>query len=101
VSDGEGLGFLDKLYELVLERIREMPENSYTAEIARRGLGYAARKLGEEAVETMVEALERNPEGVVREAADLLYHLVVLLALSGVSTRDVAEELLRRRRGRS
>lgn len=101
MSDGEGLGFLDKLYELVLERIREMPENSYTAEIARRGLGYAARKLGEEAVETMVEALERNPEGVVREAADLLYHLVVLLALSGVSTRDVAEELLRRRRGRS
>ncbi len=95
-----GLGFLDELYELVLERLREMPEKSYTAEIARRGIGYAARKLGEEAVETMVEALQGNREGVVREAADLLYHLVVLLAMSGVSTRDVAEELERRRRGR-
>lgn len=95
-----GLGFLDELYELVLERLREMPEDSYTAEIARRGIGYAARKLGEEAVETMVEALQGNREGVVREAADLLYHLVVLLAMSGVSTRDVAEELERRRRGK-
>ena len=95
-----GLGFLDELYELVLERLREMPKKSYTAEIARRGIGYAARKLGEEAVETMVEALQGNREGVVREAADLLYHLVVLLAMSGVSTRDVAEELESRRRGR-
>ena len=95
-----GRGFLDELYELVLERLREMPEHSYTAEIARRGIGYAARKLGEEAVETMVEALQGNREGVVREAADLLYHLVVLLAMSGVSTRYVAEELERRRRGR-
>lgn len=99
MSRKPSLGILDELYAVVTQRIRDKPPGSYTAEIARRGIGYAARKLGEEAVETMVEALERRPDGVVREAADLLYHLVVLLALSGVSTRDVAEELARRRRG--
>ncbi len=91
------LGFLDQLYSVVVERIREVPEGSYTAELARRGLGYAARKLGEETVETIVEALRGDREGVVREAADLLYHLVVLLALAGVEPREVVEELEVRR----
>jgi len=90
------LGFLDKLYSIVVDRIERMPEGSYTAAIARRGVAFAARKLGEEAVEVIVEALRGDREALVREAADLLYHLIVLLALAGVSTRDVAEELERR-----
>jgi phosphoribosyl-ATP pyrophosphohydrolase len=94
----EGLGFLDELYNIVLQRIREKPEGSYTASLAEKGVGFAARKLGEEAIETIVEALQGDREALVREAADLLYHLVVVLALSGVSTRDVAKELLRRRK---
>ena len=89
---------LDEVYRVVVERVREMPEGSYTAELARRGIGYAARKLGEEAVETVVEALRGDREALVREAADLLYHLLVVLALSGVGLEEVWGELEARRR---
>lgn len=92
------LGFLDELYRAVLERLRERPAGSYTVGLAEKGLPYVARKLGEEAVETVVEALRGDVEGVVEEAADLLYHLVVLLALMGVEPSRVAEELEARRR---
>ncbi len=89
---------LDEVYRVVVERVREMPEGSYTAMLARRGIGYAARKLGEEAVETVVEALRGDREALVREAADLLYHLLVVLALSGVGLEEVWGELEARRR---
>ncbi|GAB6148045.1 phosphoribosyl-ATP diphosphatase [Stetteria hydrogenophila] len=93
------LGFLDELYRVVLERVREKPPGSYTARLAEAGVEAAARKLGEEAIETMIEALRGDREGVVREAADLLYHLTVLLALVGVEPSAVARELEARRRG--
>lgn len=92
------LGLLDELYRVVVERLRERPAGSYTASLAEKGLPHVARKLGEEAVETVVEALRGDRDGVAREAADLLYHLLVLLALMGVEPSRVAEELEARRR---
>jgi phosphoribosyl-ATP pyrophosphohydrolase len=85
--------FLVELERVIEERLRERPEGSYTARIAERGVGYAARKLGEEAVETVVEALAGSRERLVEEAADLVYHLIVLLRLRGASLEDVVAVL--------
>ncbi|KSW12653.1 hypothetical protein CF15_01685 [Pyrodictium occultum] len=69
-----------------------MPEGSYTARLLRDPR-LAARKLGEEAAEAMVEALAGPRERLLEEAADLLYHLMVVLRLRGLSICDVVEEL--------
>ncbi|AWR97584.1 phosphoribosyl-ATP diphosphatase [Acidianus sulfidivorans JP7] len=87
---------LDKLYEVILERLRDMPENSYTAELARKGKGYIARKVGEEAVETIVASLDEGRERFISEAADLMYHLWVLMAIEKVTPDDLYKELERR-----
>ena len=86
------LGFLEELDRVVEQRARGMPEGSYTARLLRDP-GLAARKLGEEAAEAMVEALVGTRERLVEEAADLLYHLMVLLRLRGASLCDVARAL--------
>jgi phosphoribosyl-ATP pyrophosphohydrolase len=69
---------------------------SYTASLFAKGLPKIAQKLGEEAVETVIAALERDPKAVTGEAADLLFHLLVLLDASGVPLSDVLDELDRR-----
>lgn len=91
-----GESVLERLDEIVESRIRERPPGSYTARLAEGGVQLAARKLGEEAVEAVVEALQGRGERLVEEAADLLYHLVVLVRLSGRSIREVLCELERR-----
>ena len=93
--------FLHELDRVVEERLRGASTGeSYTASLAARGREYVARKLGEEAVETIVEAVRGDREALRREAADLLYHLIVLLRVSGLSLRDVEEELEARARWR-
>ena len=87
---------LDKLYEIILERLEKMPENSYTAELAKKGKGYIARKVGEEAVETIVASLYEGRERFISEAADLMYHLWVLMAVEGVKPEELYDELKRR-----
>ncbi len=87
---------LARLSGTIAERHREMPEGSYTAKLLGRGTGYAAQKVGEEAVETVVAALEN--EGLAEEAADLLYHLLVLLEERGVGVEEVARVLDERHR---
>jgi phosphoribosyl-ATP pyrophosphohydrolase len=69
---------------------------SYTAELIGKGVGHCARKLGEEAVETAIAATEGDAGALVRESADLLYHLLVLLQVSGTSLDAVLAELKRR-----
>jgi len=89
--------FIELLEEVIRDRIREGDESkSYTARIASKGIYYASRKLGEEALELVIEAIKGDRNAAVREAADLVYHLLVLLALTGLSIRDVVEELERR-----
>ncbi len=98
-SDGEtsDLGrTLTRLVRTIAGRRREMPEGSYTAKLLDRGTGYTAQKVGEEAVEVVVAALEG--ERLAEESADLLYHLLVLLEGRGVRVEEVARVLDERHR---
>ncbi len=96
-SLGESLAMLERV---VASRLAELPEGSYVASLHRAGLGRIAQKVVEEAGESIVAALERKPDALTGEAADLLFHLVVLLKESGVDLRDVSAELMHRHRPR-
>lgn len=85
-----------KLYELVEERKRLMPPGSYTASLFEKGTDTILKKVGEESSELIVAAKGGDREEITYEAADLLYHLSVLLAMAGVPLTDVYEELLAR-----
>lgn len=85
-----------RLEQLMAERRGQNPESSYVAQLHRRGLPVIARKLGEEAVETVVSALGEDREALKGEAADLLFHLLVLLGERGIAWGDVLAELERR-----
>lgn len=87
------LGWLAAVLE---ERRGADPATSYTARLLQSGIERIAQKVGEEGVETAIAAVAGRRDRVVSEAADLLYHLLVLLQASGVEPGEVAEELLRR-----
>jgi len=87
---------LTRLAGTIAGRHEEMPQGSYTAKLFQRGTGYAAQKVGEEAVEVVVAALEG--EKLAEETADLLYHLLVLLEERGVKPEEVARVLDERHR---
>jgi phosphoribosyl-AMP cyclohydrolase / phosphoribosyl-ATP pyrophosphohydrolase len=96
-EDAQDLGrTLGRLSETISGRRLEMPEGSYTAKLLERGTGYIAQKVGEEAVEVVVAALE--DANLAEETADLLYHLLVLLEERGVGTEEVARVLDERHR---
>ena len=87
---------LDRLWQVIESRRGADPQSSYTARLFSRGRVKIAQKLGEEAVEAAIEGVRDNPTALVSESADLLYHLLVLWAVAGVSPSDVAAELTRR-----
>jgi phosphoribosyl-ATP pyrophosphohydrolase len=87
---------LDRLWQIILSRRGADPQTSYTARLLSRGRAKIAQKLGEEAVETVIEGVGSNPAALVCESADLLYHLLVLWAAAAISPADVAAELTRR-----
>lgn len=92
-----GFGFLEVLQEFLLGRKIEMPEGSYTSLLFKSGNSKIAQKVGEEAVELVIEAMmDDNEEGFLNEAADLVYHLIVLLINRGYSLDDVAVVLKER-----
>jgi phosphoribosyl-ATP pyrophosphohydrolase len=87
------------LYDLearVHERASASAETSYTRKLLDRGVGQCAKKLGEEAVETILAAIGEERERVIAESADLLYHLLVVLEARGVKLAEVEAELARR-----
>ncbi len=88
---------IEDLFRIVEERLAERPQGSYTVELAERGVPFIARKFGEEAVEVVVAALSEGRERLAEEAMDAIYHLVVLLAVSGVSLEDLRRVFLERR----
>ncbi len=88
--------FAPALWRTVSERADERPAGSYTAELLDAGTGACARKVGEEAVELAVAALDEEDTRVIEEAADLIYHLYVLLASRGIDLAHVEDELSRR-----
>ena len=87
---------LDRLWRVVEGRRGADPETSYTARLFARGPAKIAQKLGEEAVEAVIEGARADAAALVAESADVLYHLFVLWAAVGVSPADVAAELKRR-----
>ena len=91
-------GFLRHLFSVVQQRHREMPEGSYTTRLFIKGVKAIAQKVGEEAVESVVEAVDGNRRRFTYEASDLLYHLFVLCEQMGVSLEDLEQELERRHR---
>ena len=93
---GELGSVLDRLWEIIQSRRGADPQTSYTARLFARGRAKIAQKLGEEAVEAVIEGVRDNPAALVGESADLLYHLLVLWAVAGVSPAEVAAELARR-----
>jgi phosphoribosyl-ATP pyrophosphohydrolase/phosphoribosyl-AMP cyclohydrolase len=89
--------FAPDLWRTVVERVQQRPEGSYVASLADAGVGKAAQKLVEEAGEAAVSAAADDGR-LVEEAADVLFHLYVLLAVAGVDVDDVEAELVSRRR---
>ena len=87
---------LDRLWRVIESRRGADPATSYTAKLFARGTPKIAQKLGEEAVEAVIEGVRGDPVALVGESADVLYHLLVLWAACGVTPADVAAELARR-----
>lgn len=87
------IAFLQYLQEFIKKRYKEMPEGSYTTSLFQKGINRMAQKVGEEAVETVIEATNGTNERLIYEASDLIYHLIVLLTSKGYSLTDIAKEL--------
>ena len=87
---------LSDLVEIVDARSKADPSESWTAKLVAAGQQKAAKKLGEEAVETVIAAIEGDKAALTSETADLLYHLMVVLKIGGVPLQDVMGELERR-----
>lgn len=91
-----GVEFLRYLQDFIDRRHAEMPEGSYTTSLFKKGINRMAQKVGEEAVETVIEATNGTRDGFIYEASDLLYHLIVLLTSQGLRIEDLAAELQKR-----
>jgi phosphoribosyl-ATP pyrophosphohydrolase len=96
-QDGADAITLDDLYAVIESRRGDDPAVSHTARLFADGRDRIAKKLGEEAVETVIEAVHGDTDGVRRESADLLYHLLVLWAEAGIRPDEVWAELAARR----
>ncbi|WP_300506389.1 bifunctional phosphoribosyl-AMP cyclohydrolase/phosphoribosyl-ATP diphosphatase HisIE [uncultured Duncaniella sp.] len=89
-------GFIRSLSRLIQQRHAEMPEDSYTTKLFIKGVKKIAQKVGEEAVESVVEAVDGNKDRFSYEACDLIYHLLVLVEQMGLTLPDLEKELLHR-----
>ena len=95
-NEANPLLFLTELQSFIDRRKQEMPEGSYTTSLFTKGINKIAQKVGEEALETVIEATNGTREHLVYEASDLLYHLLVMLTEKGLRIEDVAAELQKR-----
>ena len=90
------LNFLSYLQDFIDSRFKEMPEGSYTTSLFKSGVNRMAQKVGEEAVETVIEATNGTDDRLIYEASDLIYHLIVLLTSKGHRIEELAAELVKR-----
>ncbi len=95
-GDSNSLGFFYQLEDIISERIDSNNTNSYTNALFRKGINKVAQKVGEEAVELIIEAIDNNRERLIYETADLLYHLLILLKTTGLKLTDIEKELMNR-----
>ena len=91
-----GIEFLSYLQDIIEKRHKEMPENSYTTTLFQSGINRMAQKVGEEAIETVIEATNGTEGRMMYEASDLLYHLIVLLTAKGRRIEELADALRQR-----
>ena len=96
INEKPAITFLSELQDFIEKRHQEMPEGSYTTKLFRDGINKMAQKVGEEALETVIEATNGTDEHLIYEASDMLYHLLVLLTSKGLRIEDLAEELHKR-----
>ena len=96
MNQAEDILFLKQLQDFIDKRKQEMPKGSYTTSLFEDGVSRMAQKVGEEAIETVIEAMANNDERLLYEASDLVYHLIVLLSHKGYRIEDIARELKRR-----
>ena len=92
-SKDNALLFLSELQDFIEKRHEEMPEGSYTTSLFKDGLNRMAQKVGEEALELVIEACNGTNERMIYEGSDMLYHLIVLLTSKGLRIEDMAAEL--------
>ncbi|MEG2946961.1 MAG: bifunctional phosphoribosyl-AMP cyclohydrolase/phosphoribosyl-ATP diphosphatase HisIE [Bacteroidales bacterium] len=92
----EDIMFIKQLQDFITKRHEEMPAGSYTTSLFQGGINRMAQKVGEEAVETVIEATNGTNERLIYEASDLIYHLIVLLTSKGYRFEDLARELKKR-----
>lgn len=95
-NESNPLLFLSFLQDFIEKRKEEMPEGSYTTSLFKGGVKRIAQKVGEEALETVIEACNGSDEKLVYEGSDMLYHLLVLLTEKGMRIEDLARELIKR-----
>jgi len=93
------LDFLIKLQDLISDRKKTMPEGSYTTKLFKKGINKIAQKVGEEAVELVIEAKDNDDDLFLNEGADLIYHLLVLLTQKGFRLEDITK-ILEERHGK-
>ena len=87
---------LEQLFKAVEARAKASPDDSWTAKLLSKGPEKCAEKFGEEAVETIIEAAKQNRTGLIKESADVLFHLCVLLKSQNITLSDVMDELASR-----
>jgi len=92
----EDILFLKYLQHFIERRHQEMPDGSYTTSLFQSGINRMAQKVGEEALESVIEACNGTDERLIYESADMIYHLIVLLTSKGLSIEDLARELQKR-----
>ena len=85
--------FLSFIQDFIEKRYKEMPEGSYTTSLFKEGLNRMAQKVGEEALEMVIEAVNGTDDRLIYEGSDMLYHLIVLLTSKGLRIEDLAKEL--------
>lgn len=95
-NEADDFMFIKYLQDFIDRRHKEMPEGSYTTSLFKKGVNRMAQKVGEEAVETVIEATNGTEDGFIYEASDLIYHLIVLLTSKGLRIEDLARELKKR-----
>lgn len=98
-GDDTAKGFLYNLEQIINQRIDDNEPDSYTNKLYKKGINKVAQKVGEEAVELVIESKDNNDELFKNEAADLLYHLLILLKAKGCSLQEIEEVLRERHKG--
>ncbi len=97
MANGNSTAIFDELWKVIESRKGGDPERSYTAKLFTKGHVHIAKKLGEEAIETVIAATREKKSEVIAESADLLFHLLVLWSDCGVKPADVYAELAKRK----